>query len=66
MVRALVIALTFTVSLLALAQSSCVVRETRRGPCPEAVWIEGHYGPRGRWHPGHWRCPARPEPIEIE
>ena len=33
------------------------------GHCPGGYWIEGHYGPRGRWHPGHWRCPGV---IEIE
>jgi hypothetical protein len=21
-----------------------------------AVFIPGHYGTWGRWHPGHWRC----------
>ncbi len=21
-----------------------------------AVWVPGHYGPWGRWHPAHWRC----------
>jgi hypothetical protein len=27
------------------------------GPPPYAgaVWIPGHYGPYGGWHPGHWR-----------
>lgn len=33
------------------------------GHCPGGYWVEGHYGPRGRWHPGHWRCPGV---IEIE
>ena len=46
--------------------SSCYVRETRPGGCPGGVWVEGHYGPRGRWHPAHWRCPGRPAVIEIE
>jgi hypothetical protein len=54
-----------------LSVSSCVVREervARPGPagCPGGVWIEGHYGPRGRWHPAHWRCPGVVERIEIE
>ncbi len=35
----------------------------RPGHCPGGYWVEGHYGPRGRWHPGHWRCPGV---IEIE
>jgi len=35
-------------------------------PCRGAAWIEGHYGPRGRWHPGHWRCPRRVEVVEVE
>ena len=41
--------------------TSCIVRErTVAGPgrCPGGVWMEGHYGPAGRWHPGHWRCPG--------
>jgi hypothetical protein len=50
--------------------SGCVVRErtvaARPGTCPGGYWIEGHYGPRGRWHPGHWRCPGVVERIEID
>jgi hypothetical protein len=50
--------------------SGCVVRErtvaARPGACPGGVWIEGHYGPRGRWHPAHWRCPGVVERIEID
>ncbi|HEY7374427.1 MAG TPA: hypothetical protein VIF57_19845 [Polyangia bacterium] len=51
------------------AASGCVVREQRvaTGPrCRGAVWIDGHHGPRGRWHPGHWRCPGVVERIEID
>ena len=62
------LALVLVSSLLGLA--SCVVREDRRvarpGACPGGVWIEGHYGPRGRWHPPHWRCPGHREVIEID
>ena len=64
------------ISVLALgvaltgAATSCVVREQRvaTGPrgCPGGYWIQGHYGPHGRWHPGHWRCPGHAEIIEIE
>jgi hypothetical protein len=51
--------------------SGCVVRErvvARPGPpgCPGGVWIEGHRGPRGRFHPGHWRCPGVVERVEID
>ena len=49
--------------------SGCVVREQRvaSGPrCRDAVWIDGHYGPHGRWHPAHWRCPGVVERIEID
>jgi hypothetical protein len=50
--------------------SGCFVREERvaTGPrrCPGGYWVEGHYGPRGRWHEGHWRCPGIVERIEIE
>jgi hypothetical protein len=49
-------------ALATIALSGCVVheREVVRAPprCPGGVWIEGHYGPRGYWHPGHWRCPG--------
>jgi hypothetical protein len=37
----------------------CVVRErvvVAAPPCPRAVWVEGHYGPYGRWYPAHWQC----------
>ena len=54
--------------LLMSMLSACVVREervARAGPCRGGVWIEGHYGPRGRWHDGHWRCPGVVERVEI-
>jgi hypothetical protein len=65
MARRLLIALLLASPLL----TSCVVREervARPGACPGGVWIEPHDGPRGRWHPGHWRCPGRREVIEVE
>jgi hypothetical protein len=34
--------------------------------CAGGVWIVGHYGPRGVWHPGHWRCPGVVERVEVE
>ena len=50
--------------------SGCVVRErtvaTGPGRCAGGVWIDGHYGRHGRWHPGHWRCPGVVERIEID
>jgi hypothetical protein len=62
----------FAMLALALAvagtASGCVVREQHvaTGPrCRGAVWIDGHYGPRGYWHPGHWRCPGVVERIDI-
>ena len=52
------------------AISGCVVRErtvaSRPGRCPDGYWVEGHHGPRGHWHPGHWRCPGVVERIEID
>jgi hypothetical protein len=48
-------------ALLVGTLSACVVREervARPGPCRGGVWIEGHHGPGGRWHPAHWRCPG--------
>jgi hypothetical protein len=58
-------------SAMALVLSGCVVRERvvvvrPAPPCPGAVWMEGHYGPRGRWHPGHWRCTEGVEVVEVE
>jgi hypothetical protein len=53
------------------ATVGCTVRETvvarpAAAPgCRGGVWIQGHYGPRGRWWPGHWRCPGTVERIEI-
>jgi hypothetical protein len=46
------------VALVAAVLSGCVVQErtAARPGCPNAVWIEGHYGPRGVWHPAHWNC----------
>jgi len=47
--------------------AGCVVHERAvvRGepPCPAAVWVEGHYGPNGHWHPPHWRCPGVAEVV---
>jgi hypothetical protein len=56
--------------VLGTLASGCVVRERRvavgPGRCPGGYWIEGHYSPRGRWHPGHWVCPGVVDRIEIE
>jgi hypothetical protein len=55
--------------LLLMPVVGCTVHTVvveRRAPCPGGVWIEGHYGPRGRWHPGHWRCPGVVEVVEID
>lgn len=52
--------------------SGCVVRERRvvasapPPPCRGGVYVEGHYGHRGRWHPAHWRCPGVIEEVEID
>jgi hypothetical protein len=32
------------------------VRPPHAPPCPNGIWVEGHYGAWGRWHPAHWRC----------
>ena len=57
---------------LGSAAMGCTVRETvvarpvtAPPACRGGVWIDGRYGPRGRWHPGHWRCPGVVERIEI-
>jgi len=43
--------------------SGCYVTPMRGERCQGGYWVEGHRGPRGRWHEGHWRCPGV---IEIE
>jgi len=58
-------------TLMVSVVPGCVVREERVGrpgppACRGGFWIEGHYGPRHRWHPGHWRCPGVIERIEID
>ncbi|HVZ75120.1 MAG TPA: hypothetical protein VHJ20_22210 [Polyangia bacterium] len=61
----------FLGTMLAAPLSGCLVRERTvavapGGPaCRGGVWIEGHYGPRGRWHRGHWRCPGVVEEVEV-
>jgi hypothetical protein len=55
--------------LVALSLSGCIVEERTAAPAPRcrgAVWVEGHYGPRGAWHPGHWRCPGVVEVVEVD
>jgi len=58
-------ALSFA-ALLFSAAPGCVVRERTYArpaypppapPCAGGVWVDGHHGAYGRWHPGHWRCP---------
>jgi hypothetical protein len=49
--------------VLSATASSCYVTPVRRERCQGGYWVEGHRGPRGRWHEGHWRCPGV---IEIE
>jgi hypothetical protein len=47
--------------LLVIGLSGCVVHErevVRAPPCAGGVWVAGHYGPQGRWHRAHWRCPG--------
>lgn len=31
-----------------------------------AVWVQGHYGPAGRWIPGHWAGGVGPAPGPYE
>ena len=58
-----------TVATVSLSVPACVVREqvvARPGTCRNGVWVEGHRGPHGRWHPAHWRCAGVVERIEID
>ncbi|HXX66019.1 MAG TPA: hypothetical protein VEK07_02495 [Polyangiaceae bacterium] len=64
----LVLRVLLFVGLALFALSGCVV-EARPAPpprCPGGEWIAGHYGPHGRWHPGHWRCPGVVEVVEVD
>jgi hypothetical protein len=66
--RKLFLAFGLLAATVGMSTTGCVVRETRvaRHGCAGGIWIEGHYGPHGRWHPGHWRCPGVYERIEID
>jgi hypothetical protein len=69
--KRLISALAVTMALCgAVSTSGCVVRERRvatgPGGCPGGYFVGGHYGPRGRWHEGHWRCPGVVERVEID
>lgn len=64
----LVLKVLLPISIALFALSGCVV-EARPGPpgrCPGGYWVAGHYGPHGRWHPGHWRCPGVVEVVEVD
>ena len=50
-----VLATTVALSALGCATQEAVVRAPP--PCPGAAWVQGHYGPYGHWHAGHWVCP---------
>jgi hypothetical protein len=39
-----------------LGSAGCYTEYAVRPTHCVAVWVPGHYGPFGRWHPGHWRC----------
>ena len=50
-------------ALLAGAAPACMVRTERvvvatpaQPRCAQAVWIDAHYEPHGRFVPAHWRC----------
>jgi hypothetical protein len=67
--RCLVVSFILTSVLGACAprREVVVVREARPArPCRGGVWIEGHRGRRGLWHPGHWRCEGVVEVVEVD
>lgn len=51
------------VGAMLLGVAGCVVHEqvVARPACEREIWVEGHYGENGRWHPAHWACPEEPE-----
>jgi hypothetical protein len=68
--RALIASLGLLGLLVTTAGSmGCVEREVvveRPRACAGGVWIPRHRGPRGYWHPGHWRCPGVVEVVEVD
>ncbi len=52
-------------ALPVLMATSCY-SDYRPHRCAGGFWVEGHRGPRGRWHEGHWRCPGVVEVVEVE
>ena len=44
------------VLLAGASVAGCYTEYDVRPACRRAVFIPGHYGPFGRWHPAHWRC----------
>jgi hypothetical protein len=51
-----------------LSLTSCIAERRpvveRPHGCRHPVWVEGHRGPHGHWHPGYWRCDDRVIVIE--
>jgi hypothetical protein len=49
--------------------TSCMVQETVAvSPIPPGcdwIWVDGHPGPWGGWHPAHWRCIGYPDEIVM-
>ncbi len=65
--RLAVLAVTVATTLGCATQEAVVVRAP---PCPGGTWVQGHYGPYGHWHAGHWVCPEvvvppRPPPAVV-
>jgi hypothetical protein len=58
----------FLLGIAVTTLSGCVVYERPVAPrgCAGGFWVRGHYGPRGAWHPGHWRCPGVVEVVEVD
>jgi hypothetical protein len=51
-----VFALVLLTISLSLVAGGCYTEYEVQPPTCRAVWVPGHYGPWGRWHPAHWRC----------
>ena len=51
---------------IALAAALCVLGLISTPAFAAAHWVVGHYGPEGRWHPGHWVGGYGPPPGPNE
>jgi hypothetical protein len=60
--------LTWTLSLALFATCTVVGEPVYVAPgYPGCDWVfvDGHWGPSGNWHPAHWRCLGGPDVVVM-